>query len=227
MFEFRENRKNIPDEELLADIERVAKKLGTNKLTFRQYDEHGIFSVRNVTARLGKWSEILKKIGQQSAVEKDISTEDLFSNLAEVWTKLGRQPTYRDLRPNISKYSPNPYLNKFGTWNNSLKAFIEFINSGDIDIPESNKKNVKNKNARRTPRNINWRLRAKILIKDSCICQMCGTSPAKDSDVILHVDHIKPWSKGGETVEENLRTLCHKCNIGKSDMDIYDLSFSM
>ena len=47
---------------------------------------------------------------------------------------------------------------------------------------------------------------------------MCGASPAKDSHVVLHADHIKPWSKGGETVLENLRTLCMKCNIGKSDM---------
>ena len=47
---------------------------------------------------------------------------------------------------------------------------------------------------------------------------MCGASPAKDPSVILHVDHIKPWSKGGETNLDNLRTLCSVCNIGKSDM---------
>ncbi|NQV14303.1 HNH endonuclease [bacterium] len=47
---------------------------------------------------------------------------------------------------------------------------------------------------------------------------MCGISPAKDPDVILHVDHIKPWSKGGETEINNLQALCEKCNVGKSDM---------
>ena len=62
-------------------------------------------------------------------------------------------------------------------------------------------------------------MRAQVLIRDNCICQMCGISPAKDPSVILHVDHVKPWSKGGETVLENLRTLCLKCNIGKSDLD--------
>jgi 5-methylcytosine-specific restriction endonuclease McrA len=35
--------------------------------------------------------------------------------------------------------------------------------------------------------------------------------------VQLHVDHIYPWAKGGETVVENLQTLCMTCNIGKSD----------
>ncbi len=55
------------------------------------------------------------------------------------------------------------------------------------------------------------------MIRDNCICKMCGSSPAKDSEVVLHVDHIIPYSKGGETVEENLRTLCYKCNIGRSN----------
>ncbi len=34
-----------------------------------------------------------------------------------------------------------------------------------------------------------------------------------------HIDHIKPWSKGGETVLENLQTLCATCNLGKSNIE--------
>ncbi|MCL4507775.1 MAG: HNH endonuclease [Chloroflexi bacterium] len=34
----------------------------------------------------------------------------------------------------------------------------------------------------------------------------------------LHVDHILAWSKGGETVLENLQTLCSVCNLGKSNV---------
>jgi len=33
------------------------------------------------------------------------------------------------------------------------------------------------------------------------------------------VDHKKAWANGGETVLENLETLCSKCNIGKSDLE--------
>jgi 5-methylcytosine-specific restriction endonuclease McrA len=35
---------------------------------------------------------------------------------------------------------------------------------------------------------------------------------------LLHVDHIKPWSHGGETIEDNLQTLCATCNLGKSNV---------
>jgi 5-methylcytosine-specific restriction endonuclease McrA len=34
----------------------------------------------------------------------------------------------------------------------------------------------------------------------------------------LHIDHIVPWSKGGETALENLETLCSECNLGKSNL---------
>ncbi|MEW6748894.1 MAG: HNH endonuclease [Candidatus Micrarchaeota archaeon] len=53
--------------------------------------------------------------------------------------------------------------------------------------------------------------------RDNFKCKKCGRSPATDQSVILHVDHIKPYSKGGETTIENLETLCSVCNIGKSN----------
>ena len=58
-------------------------------------------------------------------------------------------------------------------------------------------------------------LRYSILKRDNFSCQICGSN-AQDG-VKLHVDHIIPVSKGGETIESNLRTLCDRCNLGKSD----------
>ena len=57
--------------------------------------------------------------------------------------------------------------------------------------------------------------RYEILKRDNFKCQICGRTQA--DGVKLEVDHIIPISKGGKTVDENLRTLCHDCNIGKSD----------
>lgn len=58
-------------------------------------------------------------------------------------------------------------------------------------------------------------LRYDILVRDNFRCKICGAS-AEDG-VKLHVDHILPVSKGGKTVESNLRTLCERCNLGKSN----------
>lgn len=57
-------------------------------------------------------------------------------------------------------------------------------------------------------------LRYDILKRDNFRCQICGAT--QEDGVKLHVDHIKPVSKGGKTVKENLRTLCDRCNMGKS-----------
>ena len=73
-------------------------------------------------------------------------------------------------------------------------------------------------NKHRTKREVSDRLRFKIMRRDNFKCKFCGRSPAIDPKVILHVDHIKPWSKGGETTFENLQTLCSACNIGKGNL---------
>ena len=81
-----------------------------------------------------------------------------------------------------------------------------------------NKKIEIRKEIHKTKREIGLQLRFKVFKRDNFKCCICGASPAKDPDVELHVDHIIPWSKGGETVYENLQTLCSKCNIGKSNL---------
>lgn len=58
-------------------------------------------------------------------------------------------------------------------------------------------------------------LRYDVLKRDNFRCVICGRS-ASDG-VTLHVDHIKPVSKGGKTELSNLRTLCDYCNLGKSN----------
>lgn len=58
-------------------------------------------------------------------------------------------------------------------------------------------------------------LRYDILKRDHFRCCICGIS-AQDG-AKLHVDHIIPVSKGGKTVKSNLRTLCERCNLGKSN----------
>lgn len=58
-------------------------------------------------------------------------------------------------------------------------------------------------------------LRYDILNRDNFTCVICGASARQG--VHLHVDHIVPVSKGGKSTPDNLRTLCERCNIGKSN----------
>ncbi|MGB6544925.1 MAG: HNH endonuclease signature motif containing protein [Candidatus Acidiferrales bacterium] len=125
------------------------------------------------------------------------------------------QPRSRDLRPGPSRFSWNTYALRFGTWRKALGQFVRWANEGQTPTPaDANAR----KAGKRTPRNINWRLRALVLMRDGARCRLCGAVP--DDDVRLHVDHVKPWSKGGETVLENLQILCNVCNIGKGDVEI-------
>jgi len=66
-------------------------------------------------------------------------------------------------------------------------------------------------------RDPSWGLRFKVLQRDRFRCQLCGRSPATNLSCNLHVDHIVPYSKGGRTTLENLRTLCAECNIGRGN----------
>ena len=82
-----------------------------------------------------------------------------------------------------------------------------------------NKPNSQSTHQSKPTRSISDKLRYQVLKRDNFKCCACGASPAKDPSVELHIDHIIPWSKGGETKLENLQTLCSRCNIGKSDSE--------
>lgn len=61
------------------------------------------------------------------------------------------------------------------------------------------------------------KLREFIKNRDNFTCCNCGNSTHAEANLLLEIDHIIPISKGGCTAEENLQTLCWKCNRSKSD----------
>ena len=65
------------------------------------------------------------------------------------------------------------------------------------------------------------RIRFEIFKRDCFTCQYCGK---KAPDVILHIDHIVPISKGGTNDILNLITSCESCNLGKSNIPLNDNS---
>lgn len=61
------------------------------------------------------------------------------------------------------------------------------------------------------------KMREHIKERDNFTCCNCGNSTYIEPNLLLEIDHIIPVSKGGCTVEDNLQTLCWKCNRSKRD----------
>lgn len=71
-------------------------------------------------------------------------------------------------------------------------------------------------------RSIPEMVRNYIFKRDGYECIGCGSSEN------LVIDHIRPFSKNGETEIDNLQTLCHQCNMKKGNgEDGYELPFSV
>ncbi len=210
--------KNAPvlSEELINDLKKVALDNHTDVLSQRLYKKYGKYDVTNISRRFGTWNKALLKAGLKSGNIINYTDEELFENILNIWQHKGKQPVRRDLDLEPSKISQYPYNSRFKSWSEALRCFVEYANENDNTvITSSESKNIIQKTNRDPP----LRLRFQVLKRDNFTCVQCGASPAKDQSVELHVDHIKPWSKGGKTIYENLQTLCSKCNLGKSNLE--------
>ena len=226
-FEVNLRGQQATDEELLKDLIEVHTKsvsLG-KKMSTRLYDKFGKFSSVTIASRFGSWNEALQRSGLPITEQKNISEEELLRNIAEVWIANGHQPTFRDMRRIPSKFHASTYRVRFGSWNRALLIFSDYIRSESPDFdapPRSGEVSLKEKRndtkiIRRTKRDISYRLRFAILLRDGFRCMSCGRSPVTTPGVELHIDHIQPWSEGGETIPENLQTKCKDCNLGKGN----------
>ncbi|HAN21928.1 MAG: hypothetical protein DKM50_05180 [Candidatus Margulisiibacteriota bacterium] len=71
-------------------------------------------------------------------------------------------------------------------------------------------------------------LREIIKIRDNYTCKKCGLSINDEKNLLLEIDHIVPLAKGGITSENNLQTLCWKCNRSKgSKVEARQIIFNM
>ena len=224
-FELKEYNINVAESDLIADLVRVAKKLKKDKVTREDYNLHGNYHADTLQRRFKSWFIVLEKAGLKPTRQPfDISERELLRNIADVWIKLGRQPGNKDMKAPLSKYGGTTYIRHFGTWMNALKKFIEYENSDNPEfdeIIESNSslipEHIEKEN--KDTRAISLRQRFSVFLRDGFRCLSCGKSPLTCPGTELHCDHTIPWSKGGKTTIENLKTLCSDCNLGKGNTD--------
>jgi 5-methylcytosine-specific restriction endonuclease McrA len=223
---FRNNKGT--DQELLDDVRRVALELGLESLTTIEYDENGKYASTTVSKRFGNWNKAIEKAGLQITYIPSISQSELFENLESIWINLGRQPTRREMKKPLSKYSEGAYVRRFGSWTKSLEAFVEFITAFSdenekIQIEETEIENTVKPEIvykHKTKRSPSERLKVQVLMRDGNKCRLCGITVTGDN---IHFDHILAWSKGGETTLENLQVLCEAHNLAKGNIGYDDI----
>lgn len=218
-FVLNDYHRNVSDSELINDLKRVAKELNKETITINDYNQHGKYHATTLTRRFKSWFKCLELANlKMSRAPLSISDEQLFEDIERVWIFLGKQPSYQNMSK-YTQYSMRTYESRFNGWRGALHAFVEYINnSNEIDNEQNLITNTSTKTIK-SNRNINLRLRFLVMKRDNFKCCICGRSPATTQGLELQVDHIKPWSKGGETIIDNLQTLCRDCNLGKSDLE--------
>lgn len=230
------HEKCLNSDDFFSDMRNIASMLQKDFITTGEYECYGKYDYSTMFRQYGSWSNILKLAGlsqtpYRTGKGKLVTDEELFQEIECIWIKLGRQPTMTDVRNGLFSHGSSTYARHFGSWRGALEAFVRYINEEDnINLGENvnyiDTKVIENQASyiatnqlkHKTSRDINLRLRFKVMQRDNFKCCICGKSPATSPNVTLHIDHIKPWSKGGETTIDNLQTLCSDCNLGKSDL---------
>jgi len=216
-YELNKYHRNTSDVELINDLKRVASDLGKTTVTQSEYNKLGKYHATTLTRRYGSWFKCLE-LAQLSLSRSPINIpeEELFQNLAYLWEKFGRQPKYSEVKKPISEFSVGTYEKRYGTFYKALEKFVMQMNGEIVDRKYISNLKVVNNN----PRAINYRTRFLIMRRDNFKCRICGASPSIDPSIVLHVDHVVPCAKGGTANFENLQTLCSRCNLGKSDLNM-------
>lgn len=221
---FDDSNKTRTKQEILDELHCVSKKIGNATITRELFNEHSKYGYAAVRSTFGSWSNALQEADlKQTKHSKRYTDEECFENLLEVWTYYGRQPKHQEMKQEASKVGAKAYISRWGSWTKALYAFVERVNSDSSDsvistapVAEIEKPDLKNISSE-DKCDIRLGLRYDVLKRDSCKCVICGQSPATNHNTTLHIDHIVPFSKGGKTNIENLRTLCKDCHLGKSD----------
>ena len=202
---------------LIADLKKISIDLGKDRLSFDDIKINASYSITTYRNYFGSIRNALLEAGLKPTRNWGTSKEDYLENIIVVWSKLGKQPRMEDMNLPISEHSSSSYRHYFGSWTEALVELEKFT-SKETQIEEIilSKQPI---GVHKTKRNINLRLRFLVMKRDNFKCCNCGRSPSTTPGLELHIDHIKPWSKGGETTIDNLQTLCSDCNLGKSNLE--------
>lgn len=113
-FVFEDTRPTMTNDELLADLRRVASQLGLSAVPQRSYRPLGQYSTSTFKKRFGSWNAAARAAGLRPTTEINLPDDELLRNLEEVWVSLGRQPRKKDMVRPASRFTREPYIRRYG-----------------------------------------------------------------------------------------------------------------
>lgn len=225
----RQHVNRLPKDDVLAELRRVAAKMGNRRFSRREFDRHtkrckGSAVLKN----FGTWDEALRATGLELALHRtqrtQITNAQLLDELGRVWRMLEHKPSKGEWDSVDTKYSYTTCKQRFGGWLNACVAFVEGAPTAGTSVNGPDKVPPQTDQAQEisVPTNLRYvplKLRLNVLQRDRFCCVMDGRNLSLEPGVQLHVDHVIPFSRGGRTTLDNLQTLCRDRNLGKGSIE--------
>jgi hypothetical protein len=195
----REKSGNATKEKLIADLQRVSKKIGKTP-NYTEYDEYGEWTAGTCSRNFGSWENAL---AEANLKKEKVTKEQLLEDLKEFAEDMDTTPTSIEME----KYGPWPrykYYRAFGTWPDTLRKVgmrpsQKSANSIESDYKENKQSKI-----------LYEKMRDAVLHRDDNSCRVC--KQRED----LNVHHIKPRRKFDDIIDshtlDNLVCLCRECH---------------
>jgi len=132
-FPSREPNAEIPEDDLIQGLQRVAKISTTASSsvtgkkqndyippTAAEMNQYGSYWASTYRRRFGSWNAALEAAGFEPR-ETEVTDEDLLTELWELADKLEKTPTYTEMN-NQGKHGSRTYVRRFGSWNAALET---------------------------------------------------------------------------------------------------------
>lgn len=139
LYLFYKLKMQITREQLIEEIKKVAKKLGKETLSRKEFVSNSeIHSDGPILKFFDNWNEAVEEAGLIPHTEnRKIDENELFIEMEKVFLSSGGI-CVRAKFNKLSKYHSGTYERRFGRWNNSLKAFSNWLENNNKDFPFKN-----------------------------------------------------------------------------------------
>ena len=125
----------ITREKIIEEIKRIAKKVGKNQLSRREFHSNSEISDRQIGKLFDSWNEAIEEAGLTPHTENvKIDENNLFTEMERVFLDFGGICTCTKFNK-LSKFSIYAYEKRFGHWSGVLKTFRDWLVENNKEFP--------------------------------------------------------------------------------------------